>query len=51
VTPNLPSSAADAMKTAQVAMLNNIAAAEKHAGSLARLNAQFAAVEAESGVR
>ncbi len=51
VTPNLPSSAADAMKTAQIAVLKKFAAAEKNAGRLARLNARIAAVDAESAAR
>lgn len=51
VTPDLPSSAADAMKTAQVAILKKIAAIEKNAGRLARLNARIAAVAADSGLR
>jgi len=51
VTPDLPSSADSAMKTAQVAILKKFAAAEKNAGRLARLNARLAAVEADSGAR
>ena len=45
VTPDLLCSAADAMKTAQVAIL------KKNAERLGRLNARIAAVEADSGPR
>ena len=51
VTPDLLCSAADAMKTAQVAILKKIAAIEKNAERLGRLNARIAAVEADSGPR
>ncbi len=47
VTPDVASSAADAMKTAQLAILKKIAAIEKNPGRLARLNGRMAAVSAE----
>jgi len=47
VAPDVAVTAADAMKTAQVAVLRKIAATEKDAAKLARLNTRIAAVEAE----
>ncbi|MFL6657582.1 MAG: S41 family peptidase [Massilia sp.] len=49
VTPDVASSAGDAMKTAQVAILKKIAAGEKNPGRLARLTARIVAVEADNG--
>jgi hypothetical protein len=47
VVPDVATTAADAMKTAQVAILKKIAATEKNPGRLERLNARMAAVSAD----
>jgi hypothetical protein len=51
VTPHVSSSAGDAMKTAQIAILKKIAGAEKNPSRLARINDRIAKVDAESGMR
>lgn len=48
VTPDLASTAEDAFKTAQLAILKKIASTEKNPGRLERLNARMAAVNADS---
>lgn len=48
VTPHVSSSADEAMKTAQVAILKKIAAAEQNPQRLGRINARIAKVDSES---
>lgn len=50
VAPDVVTTAADAMKTAQIAILKKIAAGEKNPGRLERLTARMAAVNAEASV-
>lgn len=47
VSPDIKSSAEDALKTAQLTILKQIAAAEKNPGRLARLEARMSKVQAE----